>query len=182
MDSLISLNGTESHPVDFLLNPVRIRRGVYGFSGTITFMDEDFSKYSAAATVSYSARNDNAFAKLPLSMPEGPLCDKLNNEYRRYLMKPLARASEMLDADTGDLCELFEKVIEMTWMHSFHFMQILCSIFLRIQKTYTVTNYELDTRTIPRFLQTGYYKVDVIVFEAITHEATFVLRAMLTLT
>lgn len=103
------MNDTGSRPMEHTLQTKRIRRGVYGLSGTVTFNDA-MSKYTCEMLIAYSAKNDNAFMRSPISVAEGRLCDKLNKEYRKYMMKPLADASDLPNSEKGDMCELIEQV------------------------------------------------------------------------
>lgn len=103
------MNETGSRPLEQTLQPKRIRRGVYGLSGTLIFNDA-LSKYMAEVRIAFSPKNDNSYQLSPISVPLGPLCDKMNNEYRKFLMKPLAAVSEMPNSDTGDMCNLIEQV------------------------------------------------------------------------
>lgn len=58
----------------------------------------------------YSAKGNGEWTGTPINLAPAPLCDKYNQEYRKFVMKPLASASDMPDADSGDLCEIFEQV------------------------------------------------------------------------
>lgn len=72
-------------------------------------------------------------------------------------MKPLAKASDMPNADKGDLCTMFEK------------------------RQYTINNYALETDKLPLFLQSGVYKIVVYVRD-LTKAVTMELIILILLT
>lgn len=51
------------------------------------------------------------FKLFPVNIPEGPMCPKVEKEYRMYLMKDLHDISDLPYStdDSANLCEMFEK-------------------------------------------------------------------------
>lgn len=69
-------------------------------------------------------------------------------------MHAISDASDIPSSDVGDLCPLFE------------------------QRTYTINNYKLDTDKFPRILQSGVYRLVLIMrnsTEAITGQLTLIM-------
>lgn len=64
----------------------------------------------AEVAVFRSARGNDAFQPSPIGVPNGALCDKMNVEYRKFVMGPIAETSDMPRSATGDMCPLFEQV------------------------------------------------------------------------
>lgn len=130
------MNGSTAKPIILDLATKRVRRGVVGISGDVTFND-DLNKYSAGADI-YFRRGGNAiFVRSPFNVLQGPLCAKLNFEYRIFLMGNMAKASDMPVADQGDMCQLIK------------------------QRKYTVSNYDAELGAAPKYLQKGVYRVVV---------------------
>lgn len=56
-------------------------------------------------------------------------------------MEPLTKASDLPNAKTGDICSMIE------------------------QRAYTVTNYLVNGQGVPQFLQSGTYKVSILLMD-----------------
>lgn len=159
LKSIEQLNGTAGLPILFDLRVKRIRRGVLGIAGSATINDE-FSKYtvryvvpnilhySCAAYISsiqaemdvyYRRSESTAYSKLPIRMINGPLCDKINNEYRKYLMTEEVEAAYFQEAVGDNYC-----------------------VSLKRGTVYTVDNMELPKR-LPMFLEKGLYRCELVV-------------------
>lgn len=82
----------------------------------------------------YSPHGNMPYTMLPLKMANGPLCEKINNEYRTYLITEDAHSIDFPEVGDDDVyCGLLE------------------------QRAYIVTNLELP-RKLPKFLNQGQYK------------------------
>lgn len=97
-------------PLIFDLAVKRVRKGVYGISGTVGVTD-NFDGYTAEVLVFHSLDRNNNYKLIALRIPEGPLCDKIQSEYRKYLMKDLHSVSDLPHSENNseDLCPMFVK-------------------------------------------------------------------------
>lgn len=59
----------------------------------------------------HSALRNNVYQLFPISMPEGPLCPKVEKSYRKYLMKDAHKISDLPYSEdaSANLCAMFEK-------------------------------------------------------------------------
>lgn len=110
-----------------------------GTNLTANSLQDAFSQIrQEEAKIYYSKNGNKAYTLTPFSIRRGPLCEKLNTEYRVFVMRPLSKASDMPCLEKGDICPLFE------------------------QRTYMVDNWMLDASLLPRFMQSGFYKLVLI--------------------
>lgn len=60
----------------------------------------------------YSETGSSKYTLSPFKIEKKPLCDFLNNEYRKYFMHRLAAAFEfpLSEDEDENLCTMFEKV------------------------------------------------------------------------
>lgn len=137
LQSIEVMNGTTARPIVFNLASKRIKRGLIGINGHM-IINDDLHKYTAGVNIYYSQNGANAnFVRSPINIQSGPLCDKFNNEYRKFIMSQMAKSSDLPVADKGDMCELIE------------------------QRKYTVDNYIVEVGAVPKFLQKGVYRVEI---------------------
>lgn len=108
MQSIINTPDTAGVPLKFDLTTKRVRKGVVGISGTVQVTD-DMSKYTAEVEIYHSPQRNNIFKLLPFKVPLGPVCEKVNGEYRQYLIKDLHPVSDLpfSENDKEDLCPQF---------------------------------------------------------------------------
>lgn len=66
--------------------------------------------FKGEVKVYLSAIGNDQYVMSPLKIPRGPLCKKINEDYRKYLMKELSTASDLPNSDDEDICPLFVKV------------------------------------------------------------------------
>lgn len=59
----------------------------------------------------HSPSRNNDFKLMPVKVQEGPLCEKIAQEYRQYIMKDLHLVSDLpySDDNKADLCPEFVK-------------------------------------------------------------------------
>lgn len=108
LGTLQSMNGTGS-VVDFNVKSKRMSRSTFGITGTLTIND-DFKNYEAEVKVYLSAKGNDQYVMSPLKIARGPFCAKINDDYRKFLMKELGTTSDLPSSDADDLCPLFVKV------------------------------------------------------------------------
>lgn len=107
-----------------------------------------------------SVSGNDQYILIPLKIQRGPLCTKVNAQYRKYLMKELASASDLPNSDTEDLCPMFVKVKHYTFNQNDIYF-----IFWPMQKTYLVKDYLFASERIPLFLQRGWYKLHILIYD-----------------
>lgn len=59
-----------------------------------------------------STKGNDQYVLSPMKLPRAPLCEKANNDYRKFIMKELSTTSDLPSSDAADICPLFEKVIK----------------------------------------------------------------------
>lgn len=60
----------------------------------------------------HSANGGGAWTLAPIQLPRGPLCNKINADYRKYVMEDLHTVSDLPFTENAleSLCDKFEKV------------------------------------------------------------------------
>lgn len=115
--------------------------------------------FKGEVKVYVSAKGNDQYILSPLKIPRGPLCSKINDDYRKFLMKELGTTSDLPSSDDEDICPLFVKVNPTANKYE----QKIDFVFLCLQKTYNVKDYLFATDNIPKFLQPGWYKVHIMI-------------------
>lgn len=109
-----------------------------------------------------SAQGNGQYILSPLKIVRGPLCTRINDEYRKYLMKELKTTSDLPNSDADNICPLFEKVkSKAIWKIR---LKIHC-IILTLQKVYNVKDYLFATDNVPSFLQSGWYLAHILIYD-----------------
>lgn len=103
-----NMNGTDSMPINFQLTVKRVRKGIYGISGAVEITDA-FDPYTAEVLIYHSPARNGDYKQIAPRIPEGPLCDKVRSEYRKYIMKDLKTVSDLPYSENSneDLCPMF---------------------------------------------------------------------------
>lgn len=58
-----------------------------------------------------STKGNDEYVLSPMRVPRGPLCAKINDDYKKFAMPELSTTSDLPNSDAADICPLFEKVI-----------------------------------------------------------------------
>lgn len=83
----------------------------------------------AEVSVYYSSNGGNDWKVTPIKMPRGKFCERLENDYRKFVMKGLHAVSNMpyTEDPNEKLCPMFTKVFWMDMFFLFH--ALLVDIF-----------------------------------------------------
>lgn len=57
-----------------------------------------------------SSKGNDQYVMSPLKIARAPFCAKINDDYRKFLMKELSTTSDLPNSDEADICPLFVKV------------------------------------------------------------------------
>lgn len=123
------------------------------------------TRVQAEVVIYHSALRNNIYKLVPFKVPEGPLCDKINQEYRKYLMNELHAVSDMpfSEDDAENLCAHFVKDVCFFLMDGGRILIAVCLMaYIFLQKSFSVKNYEFENSNVPKFLQAGMYKAYIL--------------------
>lgn len=131
--------------------------------------------------VYHSSNGGNDWKLSAVRLPRGPLCAKMNVEYRKFLMNELHKVSKLPYSEdiNEDICPTIVKVRRRLLLNGQNISNLVdddigsrnlnLEIFLILsfkyfQGDYELKNYMYDSNNNPKFLQSGLYKVQIISF------------------
>lgn len=71
---------------------------------------EKISYQKVEAKLYFDANGNGDYVLLPARKLRAPVCDVVNDEYRKSVMETYSKTSDLPNSDDKDICPLFEKV------------------------------------------------------------------------
>lgn len=118
--------------------------------------------FQVEVEIFFRSLGNNQFVKSPYGVSNKPLCDIINNEYRKSIMQDFHAASNFPYSKNPatDLCKLWVKV-RVYNNKNIAIVFNVCVVFF--QKKYTMNNYVFNKSILPAYLPNGLYKVLVYI-------------------
>ncbi|XP_037027399.1 uncharacterized protein LOC119068086 [Bradysia coprophila] len=140
------------------LKSKRYDKTSFGISGTVHIVNDFCDDFEIELVLFHSAKGNNQFVKMPYKVPKDDLCTTVNGIYiKSKCARDVAAASDLpAPVENESLCALYKA------------------------GNYTIKQYILGKDVVPKFLQTGLYKAQILVNKKGSDEvSTFTLHVKL---
>lgn len=121
-------------------------------------------EFSVEATFYYNRFNNNQYNKSPARIPKQSICSVGERFYKGLLMEQLKSVSNLPQFEDSDEFCPFPKVLHQKSIEKFHCDNFIHSIFILIQGSYWIKNFNFDDHRLPQSIRSGNWIMELTMY------------------